>query len=150
MGYAFGHLALFVSDLQGAEAFYRQVFGLEVLFREAEGEDGFWYTLPHGTNWVDAERLGREVGMVALHRDDVILPIFHGSPQRGTVLEIGVTVPQEEIEAISTRLPDGATRLGHEYGDLMFSDPFGYTLHINSASDGYLSNGEAAGRWLEI
>ena len=150
MGYTFGHLALFVMDLRAAEGFYQQTFGMEVLFREAEGEDGYWYTLRPGKDWDDAEKAGVEIRMVALQRDDVRLPIFRGEPQPGTVLEIGVAVPAQEIEAISSRLPEDATRLPHEHGDLFFSDPFGYTWHINSDTEGFLSNGEVTGHWLDI
>ncbi len=150
MGYRFGHLALFVTDLRTAEVFYQQTFGMEVLFREAEAEDGYWYTLRSGKGWEDAEEAGVEIAMVALQRDNVTLPIFRGEPQPGTILEIGLAVPSEEIEAISSRLPETATRLPHEYQDLFFSDPFGYTWHINAETEGFLSNGEIAGHWLDI
>ncbi len=111
MSYRFGHVALFVTDLQAAEAFYQETFGMEVLFREAEGDDGYWYTLPPGKGWEDAEGAGVETGMVALQRDELNLPIFRGKPKFGTVLEIGIAVPTEEIEAISSGLPESATRL---------------------------------------
>ncbi|MGI9609808.1 MAG: hypothetical protein ACR2NL_05900, partial [Acidimicrobiia bacterium] len=114
-----------------------------------EAEDGSWHTLLDGAGWADAERVGAKVSMVALRRDDITLPVFEGSPQPGTVLEIGVTVPAEEVEAIRARLPEGASLLSHEYDDLIFSDPFGYTWHIETAESGFLSNGEIAGHWLE-
>jgi catechol 2,3-dioxygenase-like lactoylglutathione lyase family enzyme len=150
MGYTFGHIALFVSDLRAAEVFYQQAFDMDVLFREAEGEGGYWGTLPPGTGWDDAEQAGVEVGMVALRRDEFTLPIFHGEPHSGTVLEIGVSMSPEEIEAISDRLPEGATRLTHEHGDLFFADPFGFTCHVYATSERFLGNGEIAGHWLDV
>lgn len=150
MGYTFGHLALFVTDLRAAEVFYQQAFGMDVLFREAEGQNDDWYTLPPGRGWDDAQKAGVEIGMVALRRDNFTLPIFRGEPQPGTILEIGVAVPPEEIEAIRSRLPQSATRLRHEYDDLFFEDPFGFTWHINASSEGFLSNGEIVGHWLDI
>ena len=150
MGYDLGHLALFVTDLRAGEDFYRQAFGMEVLFREVETEEGSWYTLRPGTGWEDAERAGVEVQMVALQRDDFTLPIFRGRPQQGTVLEIGVLVQPDEIEAISARLPASATRLRHEYDDLFFEDPFGFRWHVNASNEGFRSNGEIAGAWLDL
>lgn len=150
MGYRVGHLALFVSDLRAGEAFYQRTFDMEVLFREAEMDDGTWHTLRPGTDWDDAAEAGVEIRMVALQRDGFTLPIFVGRPQPGTVLEIGVAVPLEEIEGISARLPDSATRLRQECGDLIFEDPFGFRWHIDGSDEGFLSNGEIAGRWLDI
>ena len=150
MAYSFGHLALFVHDLHQEEAFYRQAFGLEVLFREAEGEDGTWGTLPAGKGWEEADAAGIEIGMVALGRDGFVLPLFPGRPPPGAILEIGIVVPPEEIEPIRSRLPDGAVIRRHEYDDLIFEDPFGFVWHVNGSDDGFLSNGEIAGQWVDL
>jgi len=150
MSYSFGHLALFVDDLRQAEAFYRQTFGLEVMFREAIDEDGVWGTLPTGQGWDSADEAAIEIGMVALGRDRLVLPIFAGRPSKGTILEIGVSTSPEEIEAIRSRLPAEAVVQSHEHHDLIFEDPFGFTWHINGTDDGFLSNGEIAGHWLNL
>jgi len=150
MAYRFGHLALFVSNLRAAEAFYLQAFGMEVLFREAVADDGNWYTLRPGQSWGDAEQAGAEIGMVALQRDELNLPIFRGEPRSGTVLEIGITVPADEIDAISADRPESATRLPHEHGDLFFKDPYGYTWHITNAAQPFESNGARDGQWLDL
>jgi len=51
------HIALVVSPLRQAEAFYQALFALEVAFREAETADG-WWTLPTHASWDDAPELG--------------------------------------------------------------------------------------------
>ena len=150
MSYSFGHLALFVSDLREAEAFYVRTFGMEVLFREAEREDGTWGTLPAGKAWDAATAAGVEIGMVALRRDQFVLPIFPGRSQSGAVLEIGIIVPPQEIDVIRGHLTEEAVIRRHEHGGLIFEDPFGFVWHINGTGDGFLSNGEIAGHWLDL
>lgn len=151
MRIAYKHLALFVSDLLAAEEFYAATFGMRVMFREVLAADGQWYTVPDGKGWDEIEATGAAMAMVALGAGDLVLPIFSGDPQPGTVLEIGLTVDsQEEIDAMSDRLPDDATLLNHEYGDFFFSDPFGYTWHVNREGQAFRSNGEHSGRWLDV
>ena len=151
MGLAFSHLALFVPDLREAERFYTAAFGLEVAFREAEADDGDWYTLPSEKGWDDAREAGVEIGMVALRGNRMVLPLFRGEPQPGTVLEIGLGLqPEGEVEELADQVPASATRLTHEHGDLFFADPFGYTWHVYPEDEPFLSNGEHSGRWLDI
>lgn len=145
-----GHIALFVQHLREAEAFYRRVFDMELLMREAEGEESLWYTLPMDKGWDDAVAAGIELKMVALKRDNFILPLFQGNPApRETVLEIGVVMTDEEAAALRDRLPD-TVRFAKHHSDIMFDDPFGYRWHIWPPSKAFKSNGESAGRWLEI
>ncbi len=148
---AYSHLALFVPDLQTAERFYHEAFGLEVAFREVEAASGDWYTLPPGKGWDDATEAGIEIDMVALRGDRIVLPLFRGQNQPGTVLEIGLNLPSnEQVEEMADRIPKSATRLTHEHGDLFFADPFGYTWHVYPADEPFLSNGQHSGRWLDI
>jgi catechol 2,3-dioxygenase-like lactoylglutathione lyase family enzyme len=65
---SFTHLALRVEGLREAEAFYRELFLLEVAFREAETPEG-WRTLAPEADWADAEAAGVELGLVMLYRD---------------------------------------------------------------------------------
>ena len=45
------HIALVVPDLPEAEAYYQSLFQMALIGREAEQEDGEWYTLPHDKSW---------------------------------------------------------------------------------------------------
>jgi catechol 2,3-dioxygenase-like lactoylglutathione lyase family enzyme len=142
------HIALFVSDLRAAEDFYRNVFDMQVIMREAERDDGQWYTLRADKGWEDATAAGIGLDMVALKRGDFVLALFRGHPTGGAVLEIGLRLASEEIAAILDGLPSGVKRL--EDDDLKFTDPFGFTWSLSRIGDVFRSNGDWAGRWLEV
>lgn len=150
MAHDFRHLALYVNDLRRAETFYRGVFAMEVLFREVETPEGEWYTLRPDEGWEEAEAVGVDIAMVALQRDDFTLAVFHGEPQPGTVVEIGITVALDEVEEIERRLPEDATRIRHEHGEVYFADPFGFRWNVTPTGTRFVSNAEIDGRWLEL
>lgn len=64
------HIALVVPDLRAAEGYYQWVFDMELIGREAELDDGLWYTLPFDKGWDDAEAAGVALGMLALRKGD--------------------------------------------------------------------------------
>jgi catechol 2,3-dioxygenase-like lactoylglutathione lyase family enzyme len=145
------HIALFVSNLREAESFFQQVFDMELLMRETPLDDQLWYTLPMDKGWEDAEAAGVKINMVALKRDEFVLALFEGSPTPiGTVLEIGIMMGAEDIEAVRSRLTEKAQVVAHERDDLMFSDPYGYLWHIWLEGVPFQSNGKSVGRWLEV
>lgn len=76
--FEFRHLAVFVSDLRRAEQYYQDLFRMELIGREAEGEDGETYALPPNRGWEEAEEAGIQLSLVALRRDEVILALFRG------------------------------------------------------------------------
>jgi catechol 2,3-dioxygenase-like lactoylglutathione lyase family enzyme len=141
------HIALFVPDLRAAEGYYRALFGMELLFREARTADG-WGTLPLDKDWEDAERAGVELAMVALKRANFVLALFRGSPQPGTVLEICFGLPPEEIAAVMSRLPPDAEVVSYAEGK--FDDRFGYRWTLDEPDADFRSIGEAAGQWLAV
>lgn len=143
------YVALFVAELREAEDFYRSVFGMGLLFREAEVEDG-WRTLPPDKSWADAESAGVDLAMVALGGDDFVLTLFEGAPRPGTVLEISLGLAPEEIDAVPQRLPETATILEQREHFLRFQDPFGFRWQLQSPTARFRSNGEIAGRWLDV
>jgi len=145
------HIALFVPDLRQAETFYQGVFGMQLLMRETELDDHLWYTLPPDKGWDDALAAGITLRMVALKRDNFILALFQGKPvPKDTALETGITMAAGEIAAVHDRLPNTVEIVHHEYGDLMFDDPFGYRWHVWPSGREFRSNGESSGRWLAI
>jgi catechol 2,3-dioxygenase-like lactoylglutathione lyase family enzyme len=141
------HIALFVPDLRAAEGYYRALFRMELLFREARTADD-WGTLPIGKEWEDAERAGIELAMVALRRANFVLALFQGAPQPGTVLEICFGLPPEEIAAVMSRLPHDAVLVSDT--EAKFDDRFGYRWALDEPGADFRSNGEAAGRWLAV
>jgi hypothetical protein len=143
------YIALFVADLRGAESAYRQLFEMDLLFREAAfGDD--WATLPLDKGWEDADAAGIELAMVALRRDEFVLALFEGSPQAGTVHEVCFGLEADEIDAVRARLPEECTSLTHARGFLQFDDAFGFRWTLQELDVPFKSSGEIAGRWLEV
>lgn len=145
------YIALFVHDLRAAEDFYRRFFEMELLFREGR-VDGEWATLPADKGWDDAEAAGVELGMVALRREEFVLPLFQGAPAPGTVYEICIGLPVQEIEIACARLTiEGLSPGRHVEGRLLqFNDPFGYRWSLTPPRAPFLGSAEIAGRWLEV
>jgi hypothetical protein len=80
-----------------------------------------------------------------------VLPLFQGAPSPGTVMEVCLGLPFEQIEAVRARLPaEGLTPRDHVEGLLHSDDPFGYLWTLMPPHVPFLSNGDLAGRWLEV
>lgn len=147
------HVALHVPDLQHAEEFYLHVFDLDVVTREALTSGGLtddepWAQLPHTTSWDDARLAGLEIQMVGLRRGDLLLALFPGDPQPGTVFLIAISASAEEIAAVRGRLPAETPVEADQVDALTFLDPFGFRWQL--CGPGFLGPGDAHGRWLEI
>ncbi len=146
------HVALLVPELRAAEEFYVDLFGMAVLFREGPLEPGgpsaeVWGTLPDDRSWDDAEAAGLAIGLVALQRDDVILPLFAAEPTGVQAYAIGLVMDAAEIEAIRSRLPDDVTVETEGVGWLAFVDRFGVRWQLSDTAP-FRSAGEREGRWL--
>jgi catechol 2,3-dioxygenase-like lactoylglutathione lyase family enzyme len=144
------HIALFVPDLQAAEAYYQALFGMELIGREAERADGLWYTLPFDKGWAEAGAAGIELGLTALRKGDFVLALFAGAAPPGQVVAIGLAIPPEEIAAIRARLPADTQAAMDEPSVLEFRDRYEITWQIAAPSSAFRTSGELAGRWLEL
>jgi hypothetical protein len=140
----FRHVALMISDLRAAEDYYRAIFGMGVLFREAvtqAGPDaGGWATLPHETGWDEADAAGVTISMSALQRDDVVLALFAVEPTGTQIYTIGLTMSNEEMEGLRSRLPVDTLIEDEAEGWLVFGDRFGMRWQV-STSAGFGSTG---------
>jgi catechol 2,3-dioxygenase-like lactoylglutathione lyase family enzyme len=147
------HVALHVPDLQHAEEYYRRVFDLEVVTREALAtgdltDDTTWAQLPHTATWEDARRAGHQIQMVGLRCSDLLLALFPGEPQPGTVFLIAIEAIAEEIASVRGRLPDDTPVEVDQDDALTFVDPFGFRWQL--CGPGFSGPGDAQGRWLEV
>jgi catechol 2,3-dioxygenase-like lactoylglutathione lyase family enzyme len=147
------HVALHVPDLEQAEGYYRQVFDLDVVTREAlrDGDlsdDETWAQLPHEATWEDARLAGIEIQMVGLRRGDLLLALFPGDPRPGTLFLVAVVATVEEIAGVRDRLPDDTHVEVDEDDALTFLDPFGFRWQL--CGPGFAGAGDARGRWLDI
>ncbi len=143
------YIALHVRDLHAAEDFYRRAFGPDVLFRESE-RDGEWWTLPADKGWDHALAEGLELDMVALRRDDLVLALFRGAPERGAVYEVGIGLAADEIDHLRERQPEGLDILEHGERFLRFEDPFWFRWVLQQERADFSSSGQIAGRWLDV
>jgi catechol 2,3-dioxygenase-like lactoylglutathione lyase family enzyme len=140
------HVALHVTDLRDAEEYYRELFRLEVAFREAPTDEG-WATLPEGASWDDSPAelqltmLFRDGFRLALERADDVAP-------QGQLSHVGIQVDAEELDA----LRDQIDAVVDNDRALVFDDRFGVRWELNTFpydDPRSLSTGERSGRWLE-
>jgi len=144
------HIALVVPDLREAEEYYQSIFQMELIGREAELDDGQWYTLPHGKSWEDAEAAGIKLGMLALRKGDIVLAFFSGLHPSGQVFAIGLALPQAQVAEVKKRLPPDTEILLDESEQLNFRDQYGIMWQLVPPGDEFLMNGDTDGRWLEL
>ncbi len=155
--HGFTHLALRVQRLRAAEAFYRELFALEVAFREAETPEGGWLTLRASADWDDAEEAGVDLGLVMLYRDGLRLALEAADAVEAVtsrLSHVGVFVDEDEfkrIRAASERLD--CEIVNDNQRALVIDDPFGVRWELNSFQyddPPSLSTGARAGRWLDL
>ena len=144
------HIALFVPDLRSAERYYRSIFDMDLVGREAELADGEWYTLPFDKGWDKADAAGIELGMVFLRKDDFGLGLFRGDGTAGQIYLIGLKMPMEEIAKVRARLPKD-TQISKDRPDsLEFTDPYLITWQIVLPESDFRTPGDFANRWLKL
>lgn len=151
---AFTHIALIVTPLRQAEAFYQTLFALEVAFREAEAADG-WDTLPPDASWGDAEAAGISLGLCSLHRDAFTLALEDGAGSEGGRLShVGVQVDTQELERLRAVAPTlGCQVVQDGTAILVFDDPYGVRWELTTISFNdprRLSTGARKGRWIDL
>lgn len=146
------HVAVRVQNLREAERFYQQLFGLEVLFREAETDEG-WATLPPDAGWEDAESAGVHLDLCVLRRDELILALERTATPTGEpskLSHIGIAVSEEELPALHQRVKQlGCTVCLEHPRSIIFDDVFGVRWEV-TFSNKFRSTGEATGRWLPV
>jgi len=143
------HVALFVGDdLEAAEAYYVRLFDMDVIVREGPLPTGEWGQLPGDRTWADARAAGTPIAMVALQRDDVILPLFAAAPTGERFYAIGLVMTAEEIDAVASRLE--AEMIEEQRADwLAFIDRHGVRWQLSTTAP-FRGAGERAGRWLDV
>lgn len=150
MNVSFRHLALVVPDLRVAEEYYRSVFDMELIGREAALENGHWYTLPFDKGWAEAEAAGIKLGMLALRKDHFVLALIKGEAPPGQVYVIGLKMPMEEIAGVKARLPKDVQVGNSAPNYLEFRDPYQIAWQISLPESEFRTSGHSANRWLQI
>lgn len=143
-------IALVVSDLQAAEQFYKGVFEMEIIGREAMLDDGLWYTLPLDKGWKDAETADIELGMLALRKGNFVLVLFKGEAVEKQVYAVGLAMPAEEIVRVRTRLAEDAEVMEEGLTHLSFRDTYQINWQISVPGGEFRTAGDFADRWLQL
>jgi catechol 2,3-dioxygenase-like lactoylglutathione lyase family enzyme len=153
--YEFTHVALRVTNLREAEAFYQELYELEVAFREAETPAG-WATLPASATWDDAERAKIQLGLTMLYRGGLRLALeaVNSVAAESQLSHVGIHVAGREL----SRLSPTAARLGcaivtDRADALVFDDRWGVRWEINTFpyhDPKRLSTGARLDRWLKV
>ena len=142
------HIALNVSPLEKAEGFYRELFHMEVAFREAETPAG-WATLPDDAGWAEARAAGIELGLSALSRDSFTLALEAGdSPQR--LSHLGLAFDPAKMDRLRQRARVLNCAVLVDRADLIvFQDRYGVQWEITTSA-ALQSSGDRTGRWLDV
>lgn len=144
------HIAIFVPDLRKAEAYYQQIFDMQIVGRESMLSDGQWYSLPPDRGWQDAEQAGFTIGMLALRHGAFTLALFPGDPQPVQLYIIGLNMPADKISAVRGRLPEDTEVCQDEPDALTFQDQYAIVWQIYPPGTMFRTSGETQGHWLEV
>jgi catechol 2,3-dioxygenase-like lactoylglutathione lyase family enzyme len=147
------HVALRVPGLRQAEGYYRELFGLEVAFREAPTAEG-WRTLPFDAGWEEAETAGIELGLSVLRRDAFVVALEAADEETDSdhklLSHIGLLVSEDELVGLRQRTNRLPCDVVLERDDLLIlEDAHGVRWEITTSQQ-LRSNGEARGAWLEV
>ena len=103
------HLVILVDDVPEDEAYYRELFDMEVLLREGvlDDESG---TVPEGMEWEEALSAGVSPSMSFLGRDEFNLAVAttEGDSAGGRVDHVALEVDEETFDSIT----NSAEKLG--------------------------------------
>lgn len=144
------HIALVVPDLREAEAYYQSLFQMDLIGREAELEDGEWYTLPPDKSWADVEAAGIKLDMLALRKGGIVLALFVGPNPLGQVFAIGLAMPREQVDEVRKQVSPEVEVTRDRDGYFHFRDRYGILWQLMPPGDEFLMNGDISGRWLEV
>ena len=150
MSVSLDFIALYVTNLKEAEEYYRSLFGMDVITREAPMEDGVWYALPPDKGWADLDKAGIELGMLALRKDDLVLALFAGEPKPGQIFTIGLSMTADEMDKLHSRLPKKQVATYKEGKMLHFDDKFRLHWQIYLAPHHFQSAGITRGNWMNL
>ena len=152
------HIAFTVPDLEAAEAYYTELFDMQLITREAPGPGGGWQ-LPHDKDWSDARQAGIQLYMLALRRGDMVLALFdetspvvseRSAPVRPFI--VGLQMDPDEIARVCARLGSDETirtQAGGGDGRCEFRDRYGIVWQVKPHGE-FVGNGDGSDRWLEL
>jgi catechol 2,3-dioxygenase-like lactoylglutathione lyase family enzyme len=149
------HVAFRVPDLQAAESFYCNLFGLDIAWREVDTADGS-RTVPDGATWDDMTRAGVQPDIIMLYREGFVIALEPADTLQphGVLSHLGILVDQNTLQKLHTKaLELNCQIIFARERTIMFDDPFGVrweptvTPYINPRQ---FSSGAQEGAWLQL
>ena len=131
------HVVLEVPDLAEAEAFYRDLFDLDVLFREGTKGETFG-RVPDDLDWPAAIEKGVEPGMSFLGRDAFALALAAEDEEKDAdarrLDHIALALDAEDRDAIRDRAADLGCECRTHSHSLFVTDRYGVEWELNASS----------------
>jgi catechol 2,3-dioxygenase-like lactoylglutathione lyase family enzyme len=145
----FTHIGLVLPDIRQAEDFYRSLFGMEVVCREAITPAG-WKTLDQSIGWERANELGLDIAMIVLAKLPFALAIERSNA--GEVVapsHTGLFIAEPAFSKVKTEV----LQMGLPYKSdipqrFVFTDPFQVWWEITSDTKLYTARDRGAG-WID-
>lgn len=131
---ALHHVVLRVPDLPAAESYYRDLLGLDVLFREGSLDDEYG-TLPDGLDWPDAVAAGVDPGMTFLNRDALSIALVVAETiGEGRLDHIALSAPSADRDDVRERADDLDCEYEAKEGALFLTDRYGIEWELNGSA----------------
>ena len=136
---AVDHVAVRVRDMARAEAFYRDFFGMDIIYR-ARREDDRWQHLPVDYDWVASVQTGIFPEIIRLENGPIALVLVNvgaGAVMHETrVAHISLSAPLATLNELRGRaLFSSFTLQEDSASSVRFVDPFGVTWQIVAATN---------------
>lgn len=128
------HVAVRVRNVARAEAWYRDMFGMDVVYR-ARRENDRWQHLPADFNWDAAVHTGIEPEIVRLENGPIAIVLINAGMgavmHENRVAHISVSAPAETLNAIRGRALFASYAITEDTPrSFAFVDPFGLTWQL--------------------
>jgi len=128
------HVAIRVRNIGKAEAWYREFFGMDVIYR-ARREHGRWQHLPADYSWDEAVHSGIEPEIIRLENGPIAIVLINigmgAVIHENRVAHISVSAPAETVNAIRGRALFASYTITEDTPrSFGFVDPFGLTWQL--------------------
>jgi catechol 2,3-dioxygenase-like lactoylglutathione lyase family enzyme len=128
------HVVLDVGDLPAAEAYYRDLFSLDVAFREGEYEDEYG-KVPDGLDWPAAADAGVEPGMTFLTREGFALALTaEDASEDGRLNHVALAVGDETVGEVAETARDLDCEVDEREDVVFVTDQYGVEWELNAGS----------------
>lgn len=130
------HAVLNVPDLPEAEAYYRELFDMSVLFREGT-KDGTYGKVPDGIDWATAMAHDVSPGMSFLRRGGLVLALANdpeaAEPTRFD--HVGLDIDLDDLGPIASRAASMGCGVEERETAAFITDRYGVEWEVNA--DGF-------------